>query len=399
MGARPGEIYESNVTGTRNLLEAARRAGVRRFVYTSTVATVAVPHGDALPDERTVTSLDEMIGHYKRSKWLAEQEALRAAAAGMPVVIVNPTTPVGPGDAKPTPTGRMIVDFLNGRMPAYVETGLNFVPVEDAAAGHLLAAERGVVGERYILGGENLTLKQVLDMLAGVSGRPAPRVRLPHAVALAAGYADAAVSRLLGREPRIPLEGVRMARHSMFVDASKARRELGFAPGPVAAALERAVRWYQANGYAPDGPGGSSARGLSRRTCGLGSRSENDEDSGNVCGAAEFAAWRRQQPFRLVTTQPFPLYAARDRRQQRARAADRHWQRVGCCEAIRWALASATDLCISSGFAGALRPDLRSAELLAARVVWRAERELAVASDRELFAAACDAGARQWTGS
>jgi dihydroflavonol-4-reductase len=246
----PREIYESNVTGTRNLLEAARNERVARFVYTSTVATVAVPHGDSLPDERSVTSLGQMIGHYKRSKWLAEQEALQAARSGMPVVIVNPTTPVGPGDAKPTPTGRTIVDFLNGRMPAYVDTGLNWVPVEDAAAGHLLAAERGVAGERYILGGENLSLKQVLDMLAVASDRPAPRVRLPHGVALAAGYADAGVSRLLGREPRIPLEGVRMARHNMFVDAGKARRELGFAPGPVAAALERAVRWYQAHGYA-----------------------------------------------------------------------------------------------------------------------------------------------------
>jgi dihydroflavonol-4-reductase len=249
----PREIYESNVTGTRNLLQAARQGGVRRLVYTSTVATVAVPHGNSLPDERTMSALGQMIGHYKRSKWLAEQEALGAAQAGMPVVIVNPTTPVGPGDAKPTPTGRTIVDFLNGRMPAYVETGLNWVPVEDAAAGHLLAAERGLVGERYILGGQNLTLKQVLDMLAGVSDRPAPRIRLPHAAALAAGYADAAISRLLGREPRIPLEGVRMARHSMFVDAGKARRELRFAPGPVAAALERAVRWYQANGYAGAG--------------------------------------------------------------------------------------------------------------------------------------------------
>lgn len=246
----PREIYESNVTGTRNLLQAARNAGVRRFVYTSTVATVAVPHGDPLPNEHTVTALGQMIGHYKRSKWLAEQEALGAAQAGMPVVIVNPTTPVGPGDAKPTPTGRTIVDFLNGRMPAYVETGLNWVPVEDAAAGHLLAAQRGLSGERYILGGENLTLKQVLDMLAGVSERPAPRIRLPHAVALVAGYADAGISRLVGREPRIPLEGVRMARHSMFVDAGKAGRELGFTSGPVAAALERAVRWYQTNGYA-----------------------------------------------------------------------------------------------------------------------------------------------------
>jgi dihydroflavonol-4-reductase len=245
----PREIHESNVTGTRNLLDVARGAAVTRIVYTSTVATIAVQRPGALPDERTATSVNEMIGLYKRSKWLAEQEALKAAKDGLPVVIVNPTTPVGPGDVKPTPTGRILVDFLNGRMPAYVEAGLNFVPVEDAAAGHLLAAERGRQGERYILGGENLALKQVLDMLSRVSGRPAPKVRLPHAVALAAGYADAAISRLMGREPLIPLDGVRMSQHSMFVSTDRARRELGFAPGAVLAALERAVRWYEANGY------------------------------------------------------------------------------------------------------------------------------------------------------
>ena len=245
----PREIYESNVQGTRNLLEAARRAKVDRFVYTSTVGTVAVPRGGGPPDESIVTSLDEMIGAYKRSKWLAEQEARKAAEAGLPVVIVNPTTPVGPGDAKPTPTGRIIIDFLNGRMPAYVDTGLNFVPVEDAAAGHLLAAGRGRIGERYILGGENLTLKQALEILSQVSGRPAPRVRVPHILALAAGYADAALSRLMRREPQIPLEGVRMARHSMFVNSEKARAELGFSPGPVTTAFERAVRWYESNGY------------------------------------------------------------------------------------------------------------------------------------------------------
>ena len=247
----PREIFESNVRGTKNLLDAARLAGVSRLVYTSTVATVAVPRNGTLPDENTATSLGEMIGEYKRSKWLAEQEALRGAAAGISVVIVNPTTPVGPGDSKPTPSGRILVDFLNGRMPAYVDTGLNFVPVEDAAAGHLLAARKGKAGERYILGGENLTLKAVLDILSRISGRPAPRVRLPHVVALAAGYADAALSALLRREPRIPLEGVRMARHNMFVNTEKARRELGFAPGPVAAALERAIIWYEAHGYVP----------------------------------------------------------------------------------------------------------------------------------------------------
>jgi dihydroflavonol-4-reductase len=246
----PREIYDSNVQGTRNLIEAARRANVERFIYTSTVATVAVPRDGVLPDESTATSVDEMIGAYKRSKWFAEQEVQKAAAAGLPVVIVNPTTPVGPGDAKPTPTGRIIVDFLNGRMPAYVDTGLNFVPVEDAAMGHLLAAEHGRIGERYILGGENLTLKKALEILAHLSGRPAPRMRVPHVIALAAGYADAALSRLMGREPQIPLDGVRMARHTMFVNTEKARTELGFSSGPVAAAFERAVRWFQSNGYA-----------------------------------------------------------------------------------------------------------------------------------------------------
>jgi len=193
--------------------------------------------------------VNEMIGHYKRSKFEAEQCALRAAEAGLPVVIVNPTTPVGPGDWKPTPTGKIIVDFLNGRMPGYVDTGLNFVPVEDCARGHLLAAERGRAGQRYILGGRNLTLKQMLDILSATSGRPAPRWKFPYVLAYAAGCVDTGVSRLLGREPQIPLEGVRMARHKMFVDASKAERELGFAPGPIEAALSRAVSWYESNGY------------------------------------------------------------------------------------------------------------------------------------------------------
>jgi dihydroflavonol-4-reductase len=247
--SNPREIYESNVIGTQNLLDAARRAGVEKFVYTSTVATIAVPREGQLPDETTQSSLGEMIGHYKRSKYQAEQLAKRAAEAGLPVVIVNPTTPVGPGDAKPTPTGKIIVDFLNGRMPGYVDTGLNFVPVEDCARGHLLAAERGRIGERYILGGVNLSLKQMLDILAAISGRSAPRWKFPHVLAYAVGYMDTAVARLTGREPRIPLEGVRMARHKMFVDASKAKRELGFAPGPVEAALDRAARWYELNGY------------------------------------------------------------------------------------------------------------------------------------------------------
>ena len=249
----PREIYESNVGGTQNLLDAARHAGVEKFVYTSTVATVAVPREGGLPNEATKSSVDEMIGHYKRSKFEAEQCAVRAAESGLSVVIVNPTTPVGPGDWKPTPTGKIIVDFLIGRMPGYVDTGLNFVPAEDCARGHLLAAERGRIGERYILGGRNLTLKEMLDMLAAASGRPAPRWKIPYAVAYAAGCVDAGISRVLGREPQIPLEGVRMSRHKMFVDASKAERELGFAPGPIEGALERAVEWYETNGYVAAG--------------------------------------------------------------------------------------------------------------------------------------------------
>jgi dihydroflavonol-4-reductase len=249
----PEEIYDSNVGGTRRLLEAAVAERVTRIVYTSTVATIAVSHldgsHDSLPDESTPATFDQMIGHYKRSKFLAEAEALKAAAAGVPVVIVNPTTPVGPGDWKPTPTGKIVVDFLNGKMPAYVDTGLNIVAVEDVAAGHLLAAEHGRVGERYLLGASNMTLKQILNALAGITGRPAPRVRLPHAVALAAGYADEWFSRLIGRDPRIPVEGVKMSRHRMFVATGKAERELGFAPGPVEAALARAVNWYQQHGY------------------------------------------------------------------------------------------------------------------------------------------------------
>ena len=242
------DIYESNVTGTKNLLDAARRARIQQLIYTSTVATVAVDR-PSLPNEQTASGLQEMIGHYKRSKWLAEQEALNAAREGLPVIVVMPTTPVGPFDWKPTPTGKIIVDFLNGKMPGYVETGLNLVGVEDAAAGHLLAAERGKVGERYLIGAENLTLKQVLDTLARITGLPAPRLKIPHTLALGVAYAETAFSRLLGREPQIPVEGVKIARHLMFVNCSKAQRDLGFHPGPVEGALERAVRWYEANGY------------------------------------------------------------------------------------------------------------------------------------------------------
>ena len=244
----PQDIYDSNVGGTKNLLAAARQAGVERLVYTSTVATIAVDR-PVLPNEFTETRLEEMVGHYKRSKWMAEQEVLQAAKDGLPVVVALPTTPVGPWDWKPTPTGKIIVDFLNGKMPGYVETGLNFVAVEDCAAGHLLLAEKGKIGERYLLGAENLTLKQVLDLLARLTGLPAPKLKIPHALALGVAYAETAFSRLMGREPQIPIEGVRIAAHLMFVDCTRAQRELGFQVERVAAAFKRAVRWYEKNGY------------------------------------------------------------------------------------------------------------------------------------------------------
>src|SRR6201984_2719497 len=245
---RSREIYDSNVGGTKNLLNAAKRAGVEQLIYTSTVATIAVDRPQ-LPSESTDARLEEMVGHYKRSKWMAEKEALNAAKAGLPVIVVMPTTPVGPWDWKPTPTGKIILDFLNGKMPGYVETGLNFVGVEECAAGHILIAERGMCGDQYLLGSENLTLKAVLDILAQISGLPAPSMKIPHRVALGVAYAETAFSRLIGREPQIPVEGVRIAQDMMFVDCKRATRELGFQPGPATAAFQRAVRWYQANGY------------------------------------------------------------------------------------------------------------------------------------------------------
>jgi dihydroflavonol-4-reductase len=245
---KPQEIYDSNLGGTKNLLAAARAAGIEQLVYTSTVATIAVDRPE-LPNESTDSKLDEMIGHYKRSKWMAEQEVLRAAKEGFPAIVAMPTTPVGPWDWKPTPTGKIILDFLNGKMPGYVDTGLNFVGVEECAAGHLLVSERGQVGERYLLGAENLTLKGLLDVLAELTGLPSPSMKIPHGVALSVAYVESAFARMIGKEPQIPVEGVKIAQHKMFVDCSRAQKELGFQPGPVSAALERAVRWYQANGY------------------------------------------------------------------------------------------------------------------------------------------------------
>jgi len=256
---RSQEIYDSNVGGTKNLLEAARRAGVEQLIYTSTVATIAVDRPQ-LPNEFTDAKLAEMVGHYKRSKWMAEKEALNAAKSGLPVIVAMPTTPVGPWDWKPTPTGKIILDFLNGKMPGYVETGLNFVGVEECAAGHLLIAEKGKVGERYLLGGENLTLKAMLNMLAKITGLRAPMLKIPHGLALGVAYANTMFSRMVGRQPGIPIEGVKIARHMMFVDCSRAKRELGFQAGPVSAALERAVRWYEANGYIAKGRARRMAR-------------------------------------------------------------------------------------------------------------------------------------------
>lgn len=244
----PLDLYASNVDGTRNLLEACAHARVERIVYTSTVGCIGMPQG-SLGDETTPVSIDDMAGHYKRSKWLAEQVALEKARTGLPVVIVNPTAPVGDHDWKPTPTGKIIVDFLRDKLPAFVDTGLNLVDARDTALGHLLAAERGRPGERYILGCENLTLEEILARLAVIADKPAPKTKVPYALAYAAGVVTTAWANLTGHEPIAPLEGVKMARKKMFVTHAKAARELGFSPGPVDCALRRAVDWFRANGY------------------------------------------------------------------------------------------------------------------------------------------------------
>jgi dihydroflavonol-4-reductase len=242
----PHEIYESNVAGTRNLLSACCEAGVEKVIYTSTVGTIGMRPDGVPADEETPVSLDQMIGHYKRSKFMAEQVAREFAHSGLPVVIVNPTTPVGSGDIKPTPTGKIILEFLRGRMPAYVDTGLNIVAVEDVAQGHLLAEEKGVVGQRYILGGENLSLKEILGMLTQISGRRIPRVPIPWFAALIVGHLDQfLMGTILRREPSIPLEGVRMARHKMYVSSDKARRELGYNARPADQALREAVEYFR----------------------------------------------------------------------------------------------------------------------------------------------------------
>lgn len=242
----PREMYQANVEGTKALIESAAGAGVRRVVYTSSVATMGFTGTEELTDEQSPVSVAAMIGHYKRSKFLAEQFALSVPH----VVVVNPTTPVGEQDIKPTPTGQIILDFLRCKMPAYIDTGLNLVDVAECARGHLQALERGVPGQRYILGGENLTLKQILDQLAALTGLAAPRVRLPWAAALVAGFFDTAFTGyVLRREPRVVLDAVRMGRKKMFVSSAKAERELGFKVVPAGPALARAVAWFQERGY------------------------------------------------------------------------------------------------------------------------------------------------------
>ncbi len=247
----PAEMYRSNVEGTRAILDAARKNGVGCVVYTSSVATVGFTGNGSPANEDSPVSLADMIGHYKRSKFMAEQLAVEAGRSGMRVVTVNPTTPVGEQDIKPTPTGRIVVDFLKEKFPAYVDTGLNLVDVHECARGHVSALEKGKSGERYILGGENLTLKQILDKLGVISGLPSPKVKLPYFFAFAAGLVDETVSgRLLGREPRATVEAVRMGKKKMWASSDKAVRELGWRIAPVQDALRRAVEWFRANGYA-----------------------------------------------------------------------------------------------------------------------------------------------------
>jgi len=249
LGARdPSQLYRSNVEGTRNMLNAARRAGVQRVVYTSSVATIGIPADGTPGDERTPTALQNMIGHYKRSKYLAEEVVREAAREGTSIVIVSPSTPVGPGDLKPTPTGQLVLDAAAGRMPAYVDTGLNIVHVDDVAAGHLLAYERGQAGERYILGGEDMTLRQILAQIAALVGRKPPRVRLPFGVALSAAYVAEGYAKLSGRSGRITLEGVRMSRKRMFFSSARAVRELGYRWRPPVSAFEDAIRWFRDRG-------------------------------------------------------------------------------------------------------------------------------------------------------
>jgi dihydroflavonol-4-reductase len=248
----PAAMYKANVDGTRELLRLAREAKVKRFVYTSSVATMHFRNDGIVINEDTPVSLDDMVGHYKRSKFLAEQEAVKAAEQGQPVMIMNPTAPIGPNDAKPTPTGRIFVDFLNRKFPAYVDTGLNLVDVNEVARAHVLALTKGKPGRRYILGGENLTLKQILDKMSAITGIPSPRTKIPFAIAATYAFFEEWITgRMRGKEPRATLEEVRMGRKKMFASSARAAQELGFRIVPVYPAMRAAIDWFRANGYAP----------------------------------------------------------------------------------------------------------------------------------------------------
>jgi dihydroflavonol-4-reductase len=242
-------IYRANLGGTENLLAAARAAGVKRFVHTSSVAAIGVPAPGAIGTEKTQTTLEELVSDYKKSKYLAEQAAMRAAREGMDVVIVNPSTPVGERDIKPTPTGEIILRFLQGRMPAYVHTGLNLIDVEDVARGHILAWEKGRTGERYILGARNLSLKETLEILAAITGKRAPRIAVPHFIPVTVAFIDEMLLARMGKKPQVSFYAAQMSRKAMYYDSSKAVRELGLPQNPIEKALEKAVRWFETNGY------------------------------------------------------------------------------------------------------------------------------------------------------
>ena len=249
LGARdPAQLYRNNVDGTRNILDAARHAGVERMVYTSSVATIGLPQDGSPGEETTPVALVDMIGHYKRSKYLAEDLVRDAARTGFSVVIVNPSTPIGPGDVKPTPTGQIVLDAARGRTPAYVDTGLNIVHVDDVAAGHLLAFHRGRAGERYILGGQDMTLREILVQIAQLVGRKPPRIRLPHAALLPIAFVAEAFAKASGRGTRITVESVRMSRKRMFFSSAKAIRDLGYSSRAPLAAFEDALAWFRERG-------------------------------------------------------------------------------------------------------------------------------------------------------
>ena len=250
----PDAMYRTNVEGTRELLKLAREAGVRRVVYTSSVATMAFRQDGIVVNEDTPVSLADMVGHYKRSKFMAEQQAIAAAEDGQQVIILNPTTPIGPNDTKPTPTGRIVVDFLNRNFPAYVDTGLNLVDVAEVARTHVAALRAGTPGRRYILGGENLTLKQILDKMSAITGIPSPKMEIPFAVAATYAFFEEWITgRIRGKEPRATLEEVRMGRKKMYASSARAQQELGFRIVPVYPAMRSAIEWFRANGYAPQG--------------------------------------------------------------------------------------------------------------------------------------------------